>query len=327
MKMKNKKQKGITLIALIITIVILLILAAVTIDVAIDGKLFDTAKDAVDKTNDRVSQVQAEIDEIMSEWEKLEGNGTGGEIPDTTPPEEEIVTATVIDQNPTLYYGKEVENYGVIYDNTADASNKWRIFYADENNIYLIADDYIHIDYAPDAGIYEINSYDGTNYVLSLDEVSEYYDGAEDIDSTFGEKWLSEYYPTNKTSTNFNIRKVAYMLDTSIWNPIYKNDYAEYAVGGPTLEMYCASYKDTHQSKYIEYTADSTGYQVKWNGGSNDVFITGVPQDEYNSIYVKSDDSKANALWLASPSAGNTWVLMLVSFDRKSVRIRVLRRP
>ena len=53
LKNKNKKQKGITLIALIITIVIMLILATITIDVAIDGKLFDTAKDAVGKTNEK----------------------------------------------------------------------------------------------------------------------------------------------------------------------------------------------------------------------------------------------------------------------------------
>ena len=72
LKNKNKKQKGITLIALIITIVILLILAAVTVDVAMDGKLFDTAKDAVDKTNDRVSQEQEITDELMNEWDKIE---------------------------------------------------------------------------------------------------------------------------------------------------------------------------------------------------------------------------------------------------------------
>ena len=587
--MKNKKQKGITLIALIITIVILLILAAVTIDVAIDGKLFDTAKDAVDRTNDRVAEEQGTIDELMNEWDKLQENtednpntntggennntsgeennntGGGGEIIDNTPPivtvtvggrasnsitvnviardnetgmvsepeytyyikeasagtyeqkvtnknssytytgltqgttydikvevngdeagnvgtgttqgttgtvtsalkegaitfsnktwsggqasvtintstnyeieyqlngtsgewikiekngtisnlthgttiyarltdgnnageytsmdiqditdptgtieineitaesikitvtakdnesglatsgtyayylnaestakatstsntytyqnlaqntnytikvvikdaagnEKEVTqtattekkgdTAAVVAQNPTAYYGKEVENYGVIYDNTAEATNKWRIFYADENNIYLIADDYIHEDYAPDAGSYQIDVSE-TSYQLLMDNVYQNYTGAASIDSTIGNKWLSAYYPNNKTSTNRNIRKVAYMLDKNIWNPIYKNEYAEYAIGGLTLEMYCASYKDTHPSKYIEYTANSTGYQVRWNGGSYELDVSGVPQDEYNSIYIKSDKSKASAMWLASPS-------------------------
>ena len=43
----------------------MLILATVTIDVAIDGKLFDTAKDAVDKTNDKVGKTQGRVNELM----------------------------------------------------------------------------------------------------------------------------------------------------------------------------------------------------------------------------------------------------------------------
>ena len=602
-KNTNYKQKGITLIALIITIVILLILATVTIDVAIDGKLFDTAKDAVDKTNDRVAEEQETIDELMNEWDKLqenteenpntntggennnisgEGNnneGGGGEIIDNTPPivtvtvggtttnsitvnvtardnetgmvsepeytyyikeasagtyeqkvtnknssytytgltqgttydikvevngdeagnvgtgttqrttgtvtsgleegaitfsnvtwssgkarvtintntnydieyqlngisgswtgiqnggtisnlnhgttiyarltdgnnagdytsmdiqdktdptgtitineitaesikvtvnasdgesglatsgryayyintestarstgtsntytytnlaggtqytikvivkdqagnEKEVTTvattekqgdtAAVIAQNPTAYYGKEVENYGVIYDDTAEASNKWRIFYADEENIYLITDDYIHSDYAPDSANNKIYINDN-NYKLSFNNVYKDYTGAEDIDSTFANKWLSEYYPTNKTNMNTNIRAVAYMLDTDIWNPIYKNEYAEYAIGGPTLEMFCASYKDTHTNRYIECTANSTGYQVRWQGGSYANSISGLTADEYNSIYIKSDYSKASAMWLPSPSANDTNDLMYAGYYR-----------
>ena len=61
----RKEQRGITLIALIITIIVLLILVAITIDVAVDGKLFDTAKDAVDKTNNKVGQQQNRVDELM----------------------------------------------------------------------------------------------------------------------------------------------------------------------------------------------------------------------------------------------------------------------
>ena len=194
------------------------------------------------------------------------------------------------------YYGGEVENYGVIYDNTSGASNKWRIFYADEENIYLITDDYIHADYAPDSANYEIYV-NSNNYKLSFNNVYKAYTGAVDIDSTLGNKWLSAYYPSNSTSINTNIRVVAYMLDTDIWNPIYKNEYAEYAIGGPTLEMFCASYKDTHPSNYIEYTADSTGYREILPEDSSR-----LNADEYNSIYIKSDTSKAEGMWVASPA-------------------------
>lgn len=46
-----KSQKGITLIALVITIIVMLILVAVTITMAINGGLFNYAKDASTQTN------------------------------------------------------------------------------------------------------------------------------------------------------------------------------------------------------------------------------------------------------------------------------------
>lgn len=45
-----RKEKGITLIALIITIIVMLILVGVTVSVALNGGLFSTAKEAASKT-------------------------------------------------------------------------------------------------------------------------------------------------------------------------------------------------------------------------------------------------------------------------------------
>lgn len=46
-----KKQKGITLIALIITIIVMMILVAVSLTIALNGGLFTSAKDAARNTN------------------------------------------------------------------------------------------------------------------------------------------------------------------------------------------------------------------------------------------------------------------------------------
>lgn len=59
--MKNKRNKGITLIALIITIIVILILVGVTINVAMSGGLFTTAKEAKEKT-----QIEKEKEEIVA---------------------------------------------------------------------------------------------------------------------------------------------------------------------------------------------------------------------------------------------------------------------
>lgn len=48
---KTRKQKGITLIALIITIIVMIILIGVTINIAIQGDLFGTAQSASGQTN------------------------------------------------------------------------------------------------------------------------------------------------------------------------------------------------------------------------------------------------------------------------------------
>ena len=49
-----KPQKGITLIALVITIIVMLILVGVTITMALNGNLFNYAKDATKRTNEAV---------------------------------------------------------------------------------------------------------------------------------------------------------------------------------------------------------------------------------------------------------------------------------
>lgn len=53
-----RTEKGITLIALVITIIVMLILVAVTITMAINGGLFEKAQEAGELTNDAVKQEQ-----------------------------------------------------------------------------------------------------------------------------------------------------------------------------------------------------------------------------------------------------------------------------
>lgn len=48
-----KEQKGITLVALVITIIVMLILVGVSVTVALQGGLFSTAKDAATQTNEQ----------------------------------------------------------------------------------------------------------------------------------------------------------------------------------------------------------------------------------------------------------------------------------
>lgn len=74
MRMKGtKNDKGITLIALIITIIILMVLAGVSIGIAIDDDFTKKAKDTVDKTNERLEEQNNQQEDTKNAWDQLPG--------------------------------------------------------------------------------------------------------------------------------------------------------------------------------------------------------------------------------------------------------------
>ena len=78
-----KKNQGITLIALIITIIILLILVGVSINLAIKGDLFGSAQKAVSGTNAKVNEQQTRVDELMDELGRVEEQQRKENLPGT----------------------------------------------------------------------------------------------------------------------------------------------------------------------------------------------------------------------------------------------------
>ncbi len=72
MKKEIEQKRGITLIALIITIIILLILVGVSVNLLIKGDLFGSAEKAVNGTNAKVEEQQTRVDELMGELDEIE---------------------------------------------------------------------------------------------------------------------------------------------------------------------------------------------------------------------------------------------------------------
>ena len=79
----QKKNRGITLIALIITIIILLILVGVSVNLLIKGDLFGSAEKAVSGTNDKTAQEQTRVDELMDELGRVEEQQRQDNLPGT----------------------------------------------------------------------------------------------------------------------------------------------------------------------------------------------------------------------------------------------------
>ena len=84
----NKNNKGITLIALIITIIVMLILVGVTVTVALDGGLFESAQTAVDKT-ELAKRGEKVTGESLTQYYVDRANGT---IPSTQTLEQYILS-------------------------------------------------------------------------------------------------------------------------------------------------------------------------------------------------------------------------------------------
>ena len=115
MKTKSKrnylKQSGITLIALVVTIVVLLILAGVSINALFgDSGIINKAKDAQNKMDQAVENDQKGINEL-SNWLDSKINGSTGEDdnPSTTPKISTLV-GTVVDKNTKVEdaYGNKI---------------------------------------------------------------------------------------------------------------------------------------------------------------------------------------------------------------------------
>lgn len=86
-----KGQKGITLVALIITIIVMLILVGVSISVALNGGLFDKAETAKSETNQK--QLEEVVSIVLANFNADKRiKGTAYEDPDATEFTTEIQT-------------------------------------------------------------------------------------------------------------------------------------------------------------------------------------------------------------------------------------------
>ncbi len=308
----TKGKSGITLIALVITIIVLLILAGVALNtlfgengiiiqsqkakdqtqkaeanesvyIEVMGSYDENGKINLDKLNENLKNNIADITfngSEISETNKIKNlpatvkvNGYEVVIKGTVAESatNDGIDAKEISKEPDKYYGAIVKGYEC--ENSAGVEN-WKIFYADENNIYLIAADYIHKDYCPGSANQSIYEND-TPYKLSMQNVIKDYKGSEDIKESKIQSLNKSYFDYlkangNQQSTNDNMKAVAYMLDTEVWS-VYKGEKAEYAIGGPTLEMLFNSYNQKYKTnnKYQARVIDKKGYELSYDGGTN----------------------------------------------------------
>ncbi len=346
-------QKGITLIALVITIIIMLILVTVTITVALKGELFNTAKQAKTETENKINEEQnlasgkVEID--RKEYGSIDEYLNGKKLT--------AKDLTVDD------YGEYVD-YGLDLNGDRDTTNDWKIFYVgseddgyeDTNGrIFIIAADLVTGDKceALKTAIKEAkmtqNTVDSSEaheycYYWISNNTAEYHcnDGhnkslnANKTQCSFPEIFMSKgYYCSGNVGIDGkggfpNSRCASNLMCTDNWKSFIddssKKECAEYAIGGPTVEMWIASWNKKHgnssdTTKPLYWSNNSTngfGYCVglTQNPTGSSVFgkdFCGSRNEGYNDRLYFTDVTKyVDAYWLSSPSSYLNYNIMTV---------------
>ena len=350
--MKVKQSKGITLIALIITIIVLLILAGVTISMLTgENGILNQATHAKDTTDKSEFEEQVKLAIMASK------TNTSGKI-DTTTLENEILKIDkaeisksanqtlpwiitkdknkyVIEEDGTLdsqgtkdtllnkvnsnkqaYYGKKVSGY------TANGVSDWRIFYSDSTNVYLISTDYITSTKAVECD----------NILKAVGDYAVY----GSIPSGFSSdttNHVARFNPvidgqtiawTNGYNNNENDKIVSTLLDTSLWTAFVDEKKADKAIGSATLNMWVASWNTKYPNEKVYSNAiGKCGYLFGINSTPKTSHYTlsakeGYLVDEKDNMYFPHKQcigsENCYGYMLSSQSNGYHHLLMLVDF-------------
>lgn len=208
----------------------------------------------------------------------------------------------------STYYGKTVIDYNC--PNSLGV-NTWKIFYIDEVNIYLIADDYISFDNCPLPIVSEIIK--EQHLEKSMKDVISAYSGIEDISNEKVKKLNSSYLNEYNYTNDDSMKAVAYILDTSIWS-IFAGEKAEYAIGAPTIEMLMKSYSQKYGVDY-QAKSDEIGYRISNDGGLKWYPSIINMLNGNDDLYVKKSANNTSGMWVASPSCYSNHYIMKVSND------------
>ena len=227
-----KKNQGITLIALIITIIIMLILVAVTIDVVVDGKLFDTAKEAVDKTNDKVGETQDRVDGLMNElddvyeWQENQGaKEHNWQYTDNTLASLKC-TCSICGGERIVHVGQEIPSY-----EAGPAGTQWVVFGTEDTDNNGTNETLLLTTVEPSSETLRLEGADAYNNGIEKIEakVKEIYGNEaramkiEDVNRTLGYTPAGGmYYDINgdlQTTGNFTTK----LKDLSIWESLKSN--------------------------------------------------------------------------------------------------------
>lgn len=197
----------------------------------------------------------------------------------------------VSEENVSDYYGKEVTNY-------TQNGLKYRLFYVDLDGKYGNA---------------------GTSYIIAdsivkSDKLSS-YKTYEAVNNSVMKKLNPQWSTSDGVIDNKNENIVSWICNPKEWS-VYANENANYAVGGPSMEMYVDSYRQAMNMASYKTRVTQFGYEFSpdneknWYQSAQNRFT-----EDNNGIYLTNDGD----FWLSSMSAGNENCIYAASLNAQGI--------
>ena len=301
MKKILKNTKGITLVALVITIVILLILAGISISALTNTGIFQKAKDAKQKSDDAALDQNTKLDEYENEIDKYipKANSLAkavkvGDYVAYTPDEPDNNALTTLKTN--------LKNYSGASDNTTNSAIaiekdlKWRVLDVDETTGVVRL-----ISAAPTSSTVTLEGYNGYNNAVKLldDACSTLYNSKlatkvqnlkiEDITkhmTTQPTEDTTEYHPEN-----INYPKI---LEQEKNQTVVKST-TENKLGVSNQSIFVTGY-DT--------SATSTLKDNCWIKTMSANDFDGENKEMYYKLFINNGEKNYNTYWMSSRCVG-----------------------
>ena len=245
----GSKIRGITLISFVITIIILLILATITIVELRNTNLFNKTIEARNKYKTSAEEENNTLDDYANKVNDFAGGIAKNNATKTT-----IATSDT---------AEVVGNLNPI--NAKDWIGK-KVKYKDDNNWEIL---YIGDKFSGDntKHIYLISTINRGNQTLNTNndyKSTIMYNSTNDREtSKYHASNILSFYNTYKTSTTTGVYYAWYMLNPNNWVEYFDSTYADYAVGGVTEDIFLESF---NLYNGVEVINNSNGEYVSGNG-------------------------------------------------------------
>ena len=238
------------------------------------------------------AQIDSQFEKIKLSYEKDVGQEYNEATADEDLTEEEKKEREI----------KKASNIGEKVNFVSKYSNEliWRLFYADDDYVYLIASK------IGNNGIDEIppqrTQAPSLGYLGLIESYYNDYSGSNAIEDnhlrSLNSLWFEQLGDTE--SQTESAKSVAWLMDQDYWKDAWndENELADYVIGGPTAELFIKSFNSTaeiNNAAEMTYSANVFGYVVNNNNSKfKNEFCKGI----YTS---NANEGDYNLFWIASP--------------------------